>query len=342
MIDPFVFVAPIVLLLVVALLQFVGCSFQHGVAPSAVAAPTFAPTPKTYGVAQSVTMSSEAGSVIYYRTDGQDPVPPPNTTVPPDPPTQTYGGPIPVSTTTTIKAIALRPNGDKSTVATGQYIIIPIAEVLGQRARGRVDNAVAATATFPNLVTEGNLVVVAGVVYRGNGGTTITAVQDALGTEYTPLQFVSTSNGDYRLFIAYGRAPKAGPNSVTVTTAAAAYMSFGIDEFSGIDDAILLDTDGGGLSGGPSPTPTAFLTPTIANALIVGTVTFEPFVAATITPGAGYTQIAEEEDNSLHIDFNAEFKVVTTMQVHTVNWTLSSSHPWSLYRVSFRGWPTTT
>ncbi|HEY7648940.1 MAG TPA: chitobiase/beta-hexosaminidase C-terminal domain-containing protein [Methylomirabilota bacterium] len=338
MIDPFVLLAPIFLLLVVGLLQFVGCVYHPGRASAAM--PTFDPPPGTYGTSQSVTLApdpDDSVEVIYFTTDGQDPTDPPTGS------TQTYSGPITVSTTTTIKAIASGADVFRSNVATGLYTITPIAEVPGRRAKGQVDDGTAATAAFPGAVTAGNLLVVAGAEWRDNGGTTITAIQDTLNTAYTRREFVSTSDPNYRLFIAFGRAPVSGANSVTVTTAAAAYTSFGIDEFSGIQDAASLETDGGGVSGGPSTTPSAPIT-TGSNALILGTMTFHVLAIVPANPdlGMGYTQIAEEENNSAtngHTSFNAEFKIVTTAGTYPVSWILGTSSEWDIYRVSFRGWP---
>ena len=77
-----------------------------------VEAPTFSPVAGTYAEAQSVTISCESPSTIYYYTlDGTEPTP--NSTL--------YSEPIPVSSTTTIKAVAYAGGDDHSTVATANY-----------------------------------------------------------------------------------------------------------------------------------------------------------------------------------------------------------------------------
>jgi hypothetical protein len=210
-----------------------------------------------------------------------------------------------------------------------------IAEVSGQRTKGQFDDATSASVPFPGNVTANNLLVVAGTVWRDQG-TTIT-ISDTLGTGYSTLIFVSTTDGDYRPFIAYGIAPSSGGNTVTVTAGAdGSYCSFGMDEFSGADASAPLDTDGGGVSGGPDTNPTSSLTTGVANALIVGTMSVQANAVVLMTPGSGYTEIAEEEDNTNHQSFHTEFKIVATAQAYTVDWTIGTPSAWDLYRVSFR------
>jgi hypothetical protein len=78
------------------------------------ATPTFSPAPGTFSSVQSVTiLCATAGATIYYTTSGADP-----TTA-----SAVYSGAIPVSTTTTIKAIATAPGHTQSPVASGTYTI---------------------------------------------------------------------------------------------------------------------------------------------------------------------------------------------------------------------------
>ena len=59
MIDCYVFLAPVLLLAVVALLGFVGCDLVLGLTPLSpvTAAPAFDPPPGTYGGTQFVSLS---------------------------------------------------------------------------------------------------------------------------------------------------------------------------------------------------------------------------------------------------------------------------------------------
>ncbi len=78
-----------------------------------VATPSFNPAAGTYTSAQNVTIScTTEGATIYYTTDGSDPT---NSS------TQ-YSTAIPISTTTTLKAIAIKDNVS-SDVASASYII---------------------------------------------------------------------------------------------------------------------------------------------------------------------------------------------------------------------------
>lgn len=79
------------------------------------ATPTFDPAAGTYTSAQSVTISTTTpGATIYYTTDGNDPVVSGNV----------YSGPITVSTSQTIKAIASAAGYESSSIATAVYNIV--------------------------------------------------------------------------------------------------------------------------------------------------------------------------------------------------------------------------
>src|SRR5712692_8939666 len=153
-IDPFVLLAPVLVLAVVALLRFIGCDKVFGLEPVKVttATPTFDLPEGKYSTAQSVTLSdTTTNATIYYTTDGSIP------TIPPSGTTQTYSVPITVSTTTRINAIAQAPDSNPSGVASAQYTIISavIAFVTGQVNAGTPPNAQSVVVPYPGPQTAG-------------------------------------------------------------------------------------------------------------------------------------------------------------------------------------------
>ena len=79
-----------------------------------VATPTFTPAPGTYSAAQSVTVAtSTAGATIHVTTDGSTP-----TAL-----SASYTGPISVTSTTTIKALATATGMTNSAVSSAMYTI---------------------------------------------------------------------------------------------------------------------------------------------------------------------------------------------------------------------------
>jgi VCBS repeat-containing protein len=83
---------------------------------SAVATPAFSPAPGTYSSSQSVTMSDATpNSVIFFTTDGTSPAT--SATA------QQYSGPITVSSTETIQAIAGAAGFANSAIVSGTYTI---------------------------------------------------------------------------------------------------------------------------------------------------------------------------------------------------------------------------
>ena len=84
------------------------------VTPPTVATPAFQPPAGTYSSAQAVTISdTTAGATIYYTTDGSMPTAS----------STTYTGPITVSTTETLQAIASAAGDTSSAVAAAAYMI---------------------------------------------------------------------------------------------------------------------------------------------------------------------------------------------------------------------------
>jgi hypothetical protein len=88
--------------------------------PTQTATPIFTPAPATYASQQSVTLScATPGATIHYTLDGSAPTAS----------STAYAGPITVSATTTVKAIALATGFTESGIASGVYTITPPGQV---------------------------------------------------------------------------------------------------------------------------------------------------------------------------------------------------------------------
>lgn len=82
--------------------------------PYAALKPRFSVKPGTYSQAMAVRMTDGTrGAIIYYTTDGWTPTVNSNR----------YLGPVAITSTTTLQAIAIVPYGGRSLVASGQYVI---------------------------------------------------------------------------------------------------------------------------------------------------------------------------------------------------------------------------
>ena len=98
-------------------LASIAVTFAGSSTTNACATPTFNPEAGAYTSAQNVEINTTTdGATIYYTTDGTEPTT--NSNV--------YTAAIPVSTTTTIKAIAVKDDMDNSSVATATYTIVSI------------------------------------------------------------------------------------------------------------------------------------------------------------------------------------------------------------------------
>ena len=97
--------------------------------PGVCATPTFSPAAGAVARGTEVTISSTDGATIYYTTDGNEP-----TTS-----SSVYSSAIPVSSTTTIKAIAVKDGLEDSDVAAADYTIAKVAAPVFSPEEGEVD-----------------------------------------------------------------------------------------------------------------------------------------------------------------------------------------------------------
>jgi hypothetical protein len=148
--------------------------FQSDVASATftikVAAPAFGLAAGTYNTPQTVTLSvATSGAAIYYTTNGSTP-----TTA-----SSLYTGPIPVSQTTTLKAIGAKSGLLDSDVASATYTL---------QAATPTFNPPGGTFVVPTLVSISDSSPGVTIYYTTNGTTPTTA-----STEYTGQILVVTT-----------------------------------------------------------------------------------------------------------------------------------------------------
>jgi hypothetical protein len=153
------------------------------------ATPSMSPAPSTYNTPVSVTLTdSSPGVTIYYTTNGSTPT---SNSTP-------YTGPIAISTTTTINAIALGGLYGPSTVATGIYAFATAAPIMSPPpATYNTPQSVTLTDSTPGVTiyysTNGSAPTTASTPYTGpisvSTSTTISAV--AIGGNFGPSPVIS-------------------------------------------------------------------------------------------------------------------------------------------------------
>ncbi len=159
--------------------QFSGVKFYAPTAANAVATPTFTPAAGTYTSAQSVELNTTtAGATIYYTTDGTDP-----TTS-----SSVYSSAISVSTTTTIKAMAVKSGMDNSAVASATYNFVSIEH--------------AGTAEDPYTVADARAAIdagtgITGVYVKGIVSEIVTAYNSQYGNITYNITEDGTTDGDF-------------------------------------------------------------------------------------------------------------------------------------------------
>jgi hypothetical protein len=311
MIDPFVFLTPVLILTVMALLRFVGCDVVFGVDP--VFLLDFNPPPGGYFSAQTVTLScTDGGADISFTTDGSDPG---SST------TQhfTGSGSILVSATTTIKAVATVTEYGFHHVSSGvypaTYIIGPImfqqlAEFDDQTNISPNPMAVSTPAapapgSFTGSIAQNTLMVV-WIYYRGpdDGSITVSSVTDAAGNSYlpavgpTPQGAEATAFLGHRQEIWYGIIAKTDTGGlpftvtahftapITVDKAISAHAYTAANSGDPLDKALDMTPNVAGASGLSGAVSAGSVTTTNARLVFAAAV----YVGAAGGPGGGFRQ----------------------------------------------------
>jgi hypothetical protein len=155
-----------------------------------VTTPTFSPAAGTYSSAQSVSISdSTSNATIYYTTNGTAPTT--SSTV--------YTGPIPVSTTEKLEALAIATGDANSAVASAVYTISPLPA-----ASTPTFSPGAGTYSSAQSVTISDSTTGATIYYTTDGSTPTTS-----STEYTGPITVSSTETLHAISVATGDSNSA-------------------------------------------------------------------------------------------------------------------------------------
>ena len=167
------------------------------------ATPTFSVSPGTYTSAQSVSISDTTpGAVIHYTTNGTTPTI--NSTL--------YSGPITVSTSETIEAIATASGYSQSAVASAAYVIdIPGFGPPAGYQPGSI--------SIQPGATTGNTVTISVVGTNGFAGTV--NLTCAVATSLTDVRYMPTCNLNPTSVTLSGTAAQTSTLTVTTTAASA-------------------------------------------------------------------------------------------------------------------------
>ena len=181
-------------------------SASYVITQGQVATPQFSPAAGTYTSAQQVAISTvTAGATIYYTTNGTTP-----TTG-----SSVYSGPITVSTSQTIEAIAVASGFSNSAIATAAYTInvVTVSE-----AAAPTFSPTAGTYTLAQNVTISSITPAATIYYTTNGNTPTTS-----STIYSGPISVSTSQTIQAIAVASGfsnSAVASAAYTINLTSAA--------------------------------------------------------------------------------------------------------------------------
>ncbi|MED3562227.1 fibronectin type III domain-containing protein [Bacillus xiapuensis] len=170
---------------------------------------TISPVAGTYNATQSVTITSNEGT-IYYTVDGTTPTV--SSTV--------YSTPISVSATQTIKYLVVDAAGNQTTGSAVYTIDVTSPDPVKALALGTVTyNSIPITWTAPDATDVSKYEV----AYSSNGGTTYTIATSSLSipaTNYTVTGLIASTTYTIRVVAIDGAGNRSMPATVTTTTSA--------------------------------------------------------------------------------------------------------------------------
>jgi hypothetical protein len=211
-----------------AVQQILTWSYTPGTTISAAATPTFTPAAGNYSGSQSVTiLDSTSSSSIFYTVDGSAP----QTAVGGS--TAAYAGPIPVTSSKTVKAIATATGFNPSAIAGAAYTITavsfsltsaPASQSIAQGAPTSYTITVGPSSGFTGTVT----FAVSGLPSGATGTFSPTSVTTSGSTVLTVLTNSTVAVGTYPLTITgtSGSLTSTTSASLAITTANPGSINF--------------------------------------------------------------------------------------------------------------------
>jgi hypothetical protein len=240
----------------------------QNVTQNSVATPTFSPAAGTYSSQQSIAISdATSGAAIYYTTDGSTPTT--SSTV--------YNGPITVSSTETLKAIAAVTGDSNSAIASAAYTITPQPFFTLTASPTSLTGTASEQGTVTLTVTPGNGFGSA-VSFACSGlpaGATCAFSPATVTPSGSPATTQLTISGSVQ-----SSASQPGPRPFFPLTALAMTVClFGWRNRRGWHHWLLLAIIGTGLgllfgcsgTSGTPPVPTTVTTPTISTVIVTAT-----------------------------------------------------------------------
>ena len=274
-----------------------------------VATPTFSPAAGSYSSAQTVTISSAAGTTVAYTTNGTAP----SRTV-----GTTYSGAITVSSNQTVKAMAYRDYYADSAVGSAAYtitaggvsLVASVSAGLGQN--GGTPSAITTTGA--------NLIVIAVAFSRYSAGNAI-APTDSKGNTWTGLTVRESGGANYvtgRLFYCYN--PTVGTGHTFSFAHSSSYSSIAVAAFSGLAASPFDQQNGAVSDTGVTTLATGTITPSQATTLAIA------FLAGGDAPSvdSGFT-LAESATAAMSWPVALGYKVLSSTSVQGMTWTWSSA-----------------
>ena len=245
-----------------------------------VATPTFSPAAGTFTTAQTVTIATTtSGSAIYYTTDGTTP-----TTS-----SSLYSGPLTVSATTTVKALATHSGYTNSSVGVATYTISGTsgAPAYVGSSSSTVGLSYSPTATY--TYTAGNMGV---ILYAAKNASSTAPVMTCNGTTATLQQYQQSVNQYVNVGV-YTLPGVTGGSTTCTVPSGVNYSAIIMAEYSG---ATRVESATSANTGSDPAINCGSVTTTGATRLIVSSAMTD---AGTLSAASGYSQLFNDPSNSI-------------------------------------------